>query len=205
MKEKYIEDLASIRSIMERSNRMLSLSGLSGVLAGIFALAGATYSYYLIYYPNLPIGYRSYYINDLSVIYKLIFAAALVLALSLTFGLILTLRKAKRKQLEVWNKQSLRLLVNLGIPLIAGGSFILCLVYRGQLNVVAPAMLIFYGLALVNGSHYTFGDIRNLGYCEIVLGIAAAALPGFGLIFWTLGFGILHIIYGIAMYIKYDK
>jgi hypothetical protein len=205
MKEKYLEDLAAIRQSMERSNRVLSLSGLSGVLAGLFALAGSAYAYFLIYYPSMPYGIRYFYVKDDHVIGKLIIAAALVLFLSLSAGFLLTLRKARKKNLHVWNKLTLQLLWNLMLPLFAGGVFILILASRGYFGVIAPAMLLFYGLSLINGSYYTYGDIRKLGYLQVSLGLLAAFFPGFGLIFWAFGFGILHIVYGILMYIKYDR
>jgi hypothetical protein len=205
MKEKYLEDLAAIRQSMERSNRVLSLSGLSGVLAGLFALAGSAYAYFLIYYPSMPYGIRYFYVKDEHVIGKLIIAAALVLFLSLSAGFLLTLRKARKKNLHVWNKLTLQLLWNLMLPLFAGGVFILILASRGYFGVIAPAMLLFYGLSLINGSYYTYGDIRKLGYLQVSLGLLAAFFPGFGLIFWAFGFGILHVVYGILMYNKYDR
>ena len=50
---------------------------------------------------------------------------------------------------------------------------------------VAPACLIFYGLALVNASKYTLTDIRYLGYCEIVFGLINMQWIGYGLYFWA--------------------
>ena len=79
------------------------------------------------------------------------------------------------------------------------------LVYRGYYGVVAPASLIFYGLALIGASNFTFTDVRFLGLCDVALGLIAACLPGYGLVFWALGFGVLHIVYGSVMYFKYDR
>ena len=91
------------------------------------------------------------------------------------------------------------------IPLITGGLFCLALLYHGLAGLVAPATLVFYGLALVNASKYTLHDIRNVGYCEIVLGLASLFFLGYGLEVWVIGFGILHIIYGSLMYWKYER
>ena len=66
-------------------------------------------------------------------------------------------------------------------------------------------MLIFYGLALINSSKYTFFEIRYLGIAEIVLGLIASVFVSSGLILWAAGFGLLHIIYGIIMYYKYER
>jgi hypothetical protein len=66
-------------------------------------------------------------------------------------------------------------------------------------------MLIFYGLALLNASKYTLKEIRYLGMSEICLGLIASAWVQFGIVFWGIGFGMLHIIYGTFMYFKYEK
>ena len=201
----YEKDLASIRSIMERSGKFLSLSGLSGVLAGIYALIGASLAYYMIYYPYSPFGLRFYYVNEEAVIGNLLIIAIIVLVLSIGTGLILSHRKAKKLNMSIWNKSSQHLMINLLIPLITGGLFILILISRGYLIIVASACLIFYGLALVNASRHTVEEVRYLGFFEILLGLASALLPGYGLVFWSLGFGVLHIIYGTVMYYRYDK
>jgi hypothetical protein len=201
----YQQDIASIRSIMERSAKFISLTGLSGVLAGIFALAGAAYSYFLLYYPYSPFGFRFYYMDETVIVIKLLATAGGVLILSLVTGYIMSKRKATRLGVNVWNKSSRLLLINLAIPLVAGGLFILIMVSRGYYMIIASTSLLFYGLALINGSQFTYKEIRYLGFTEIILGLLSAWLPGYGLIFWALGFGVLHIVYGSVMYYRHDK
>jgi hypothetical protein len=203
--QEYEKDIASIRTIMERSAKFISLSGLSGVLAGIYALTGATIAYFTIHYPISPINYRTYSLQTPEALSKLVLIATLVLIASITTGLWLSSKKAKKHGLKLWTATSKRLLFNMAIPLVAGGIFILIMLYTGHFGLAAPACLIFYGLALIQGSINTFDEIRYLGFCEIILGLISASLPGFGLIFWTIGFGVLHIIYGAIMYNKYDK
>ena len=202
--KEHLQALTDIRSMMERSSRCISLSGLSGVFAGIFALIGA----YLAY---LQMGsfYEDYrnisYLDSLSMTIIFLEIAGAVLIASLTVGTLLTIRNSKRKGIKVWDNSAKRLLINLGIPLVAGGLFCLVLLYHGIIGLVAPATLIFYGLALINASKYTFNDIRYLGILEIILGLAASFFIGYGLIFWAIGFGVLHIIYGAVMYFKYER
>ncbi len=203
--QEYEKDLASIRSMMERSAKFISLSGLSGILAGFYALCGALAAYYIVQYPSSPLSHQPYSINEPAALLKLMLIAAAVLFASLTTGLLLSNRKAKRHGLKFWTASSRLLLVNLSIPLISGGLFILILLYQGQYGLAAPASLLFYGLALIQGSSNTFDEIRYLGFCEIILGLISAFFPGYGLIFWALGFGVLHIVYGAIMYNKYDK
>lgn len=198
-------DIASIKEIMERSSRFISLSGISGVLAGVYALIASAIAYYLIYYPNSPFGFRFYYINESDVVIKLFITAAATLTVSLLTGFLLSIQKARKQQLSYWNANSKRFLINVSIPLISGGIFIASLLARGYFGIAAPACLLFYGLALINASSYTLGEIRYLGLIEIGLGILCSVFPGYGLIFWSVGFGVLHIIYGILMYNKYDK
>lgn len=198
-------DLASIHKLMERSVKFISLSGMSGILSGVYALAGAGAAYYLIQYPGFFFEYRLSGVPDLTTLMELFSIAWLVLLASIITGLILSARKAKRMGAKVWDATSKRLVVNLSIPLITGGVFVLITVWNGQYEIIAAAFLIFYGLALVNASPNLFDELRYLGYSEIVLGLIAAAVPEYGLVFWSIGFGVLHIIYGAVMYRKYDR
>jgi len=201
----YQKDIESIRELMERSVKFLSLSGLSGILAGVYALTGATVAYFIIQDPNNTASYSYQTVEESPIIFKLLVIALLVLIISLITGYLLASAKAKKLGLKVWDATSKRLTVNLAIPLITGGLFILILLINGYYGVAAPASLVFYGLALINASHNLFDEVRYLGYCEIILGLVSALLPGYGLFFWAIGFGLLHIIYGAVMFKKYDR
>ncbi len=201
----YEKDIASIRTMMERSAKFISLSGMSGVLAGIYALAGAAAAYALIQYPRSPFQYRVQSLADYDVLIKLLGIAVVVLVASIGTGMWLSHRKASKHGVKVWNAASRALVINMMIPLVTGGIFILVMLYTGHFGLAAPSCLIFYGIALINASPNTFDEIRYLGFCEIGLGLLSAAMPGYGLAFWALGFGVLHIIYGVIMYKKYDK
>lgn len=203
--QEYEKDLASIRNIMERTAKFISLSGLSGVLAGLYALAGAAVAYYLVQYPVSPFKYRVYSATAPDVLWKLLVIAAVVLSASLATGLYFSQRKATKHGIKLWTGASKKLVFNMSIPLITGGLFILIALNNGHYGIAAPASLIFYGLALIQGSSNTFDEIRYLGFSEIGIGLVSAMLPGYGLIFWALGFGVLHIVYGIIMHNKYDK
>lgn len=201
----YQQDIASIRSVMERSVKFISLSGLSGIMAGIYALAGASFAYFLIYYPHLPFGFRFSFNDEGTILFKLEMIAGVVLLLSLGTAYYLSAKKAKRLGLSVWNKVSRLVLLHLLIPLASGGLLILIFLSRGYFEFVAPCCLIFYGLALVQASPYTFKEIQYLGFIEILLGLLCTIVSGYSLIFWSVGFGLLHIIYGFVMYYRYDS
>lgn len=207
----HLETLSEIRSLMERSSRFISLSGLSGIVAGTLALIGAAFVY--VYLGTTPFESSRYYYIEVPLSTKwgmdyltFFFVDALVvLVLAIGAAAFFTTRKAKRKKQKIWDKLTYRLLYNLLLPLGVGGVFCLGLLKYGMFGLVAPATLIFYGLALINASKYTFTDIHYLGLCELALGMIALFNVGYGLEFWSIGFGVLHIVYGTLMYFKYDS
>ncbi|MBE7174761.1 MAG: hypothetical protein INR69_00060 [Mucilaginibacter polytrichastri] len=194
MEEKDVyRELSSIRNLMERSTKFISLSGLSGALAGLYALFGSV------------LAQRILAAGPEDMITPLLLTALAVLVLSVGTCLWLSLRKARKKGERVWNAASKGLLTQMSIPLAAGGLFIFALLFRGETDLIAAACLIFYGLALVAGSTFTFADVKGLGILEIVLGLLAILWPQHGLFFWAAGFGLLHIVYGTMMHFKYER
>ncbi|RNC84996.1 MAG: hypothetical protein ED556_10515 [Winogradskyella sp.] len=199
--EHYLKDLSEIKNLMTKSSRFISLSGLSGILAGIYALIGAAVAFYLVN----SFSRGTLYIFNGWVFWTCMAILIMVALLSAATGVILTVRKAKKNGEKIWDVSSKRLLLNFLIPLAVGGIYCLIILYQGRYGQTAGLMLIFYGLALVSASKYSLGDIRYLGYTEILLGLIAAAYPGYGFWLWVLGFGIMHIIYGTWMHFKYDS
>jgi hypothetical protein len=210
MKSKPIDQLHEIRSMMERSSRFISLSGLSGVIAGMSALVGVFSAY--IYFGQL----KSFYLRS-DKIYEqtgafakdflafLFVDAILVLTVAIGFGIYFTTRNAKKNGQAIWSPITNSMLVSLSIPLVTGGLFCFILLLNDYLKLILPCTLIFYGLGLVNASKYTLRDIYFLGITEIILGLAASVYPKFGMFFWAVGFGIMHIVYGTIMYFKYER
>ncbi|MEO8569718.1 MAG: hypothetical protein ABI419_11290 [Ginsengibacter sp.] len=208
-----LQDLHHIKNMMERSSRFISLSGLSGIAAGVFALAGAwvAHSKISLYnYENSP-GFNdergsyifrdgtSLLINQLVVIALLTFVAAFISSFFFTY------LRSKSNGIPLWGTASIRLFWNTIIPLAVGGLFLLRCLQMEYYDLIAPGCLIFYGLALVNASKYTLGEVKYLGYCQLILGITNLWMIGYGLYFWAAGFGILHIIYGLLMWFKYER
>ena len=201
----YEKDLASIRSIMERSVKFISLSGLSGVLSGTYALLGAGLAYQEIYIRLGLLDTADSILDHPESIFKLEAIAILVLLGSLITGFLMSVRKAKKLQTSLWSSISQQLMKDLLIPLATGGILILILLLREEYVLLAPVTLIFYGLALVQASRNTYSEVMYLGFTEIILGLISAALPGYGLFFWAIGFGVMHIIYGTMMYFRYER
>jgi len=208
--KQHLETLTEIRSLMEKSTKFISLSGLSVVAAGIVGLIGAIAAYVYLEIDFKAANYYDYaYNNDgttnFNFINFFIINASTVLIVALSFGIFFTARKAKKNNQTIWNASSKRLLANLFLPLITGGLFCMILFYHGLIGLIAPATLIFYGLALINAGKYTLIDIRYLGVCEIILGLISSVYIGYGLLFWGIGFGVLHVVYGTLVYFKYEK
>ena len=203
MNEKHQEDLVHIRSMMERSSRFISLSGLSGVFAGLSALLGGVYVYQLFKANGIEYFEDNHQLYSTSLITELILTAFVILFFALAFGIFFTVRKSKKLNLPIWTSATKNMLFNLAIPLIAGAVFCFALVYHQMFILVAPSTLIFYGLALLNAEKYTYSDIKYLGFSEVILGSIALFFVGYGLVFWILGFGILHIFYGLLLFKKY--
>lgn len=205
----YLDDISEIKNMMNRSSRFISLSGLSGILAGIYALIGAGFANYRLkefsemnyvdYAGRNSAPLNTGLILDLSLI------AAVVVIASLITGATLSLKKAKKSGENIWNSSSRRLIINFFIPLIVGGIFCLVLIQYGLSGLVAPATLLFYGLACLHASKYTLGDVRYMGIAFILIGLISTQFIGYGLYFWALGFGVFHIFYGALMYHKYDR
>ena len=199
----YQEDLTHIRSMMERSSRFISLSGLSGIFAGLVALLGAIYVYFVFQREGINYFEGNRNIFNESLVKELVLIGTIILLLALLSGYFFTSKKSKTKNVKIWDQTTKRLLFNFAIPLFTGGFFCLGLIYHQLYVFVAPATLIFYGLALVNAEKYTLTDVKYLGYCQIVLGLLSFFFLGWGLMFWAIGFGVLHIVYGIVMFKKY--
>lgn len=210
--EQLSSELQGIRQIMERSSRFISLSGLSGISAGICALVGAWLAGKTMNaYPAGGSVLRrpaegGYALQDVYQLHSTLFQIALgtfVSACILAF--IFTYRRSKKTDVPIWGTTARRLLINVAVPMLSGGIFLLVLLKHGIVGFVAPGCLMFYGLGVLNASKYTLPETRYLGYSEILLGIINLFFLGDGLYFWAAGFGVLHIVYGAFMWFRYER
>lgn len=199
MEEKYLKDISEIKNMMSKSSQFISLSGFAGITAGIYALNGA----YIV--NQLIQNHEGGFTLESETFRLIVLTAFLVLLLSIVTAILLTYRNGQKKGEKLWNTTSRRMLINFLIPLITGGIFALLLLKKGNYELIAPVTLLFYGLACVNASKYTFRDVRYLGITCVVLGLIATEFLYNGLLFWALGFGVCHILYGTIMYFKYDR
>lgn len=203
-----IDDLKHIRQMMEESSKFLSLSGLSGIAVGTVALIGAAVAHFYIL-DSGAVKYDEYlrvlpgYFNK-GIRISMILTALVVLVAALTSAWYISYRKSRKLHIGFWTPSTKNMVYGLLSVLVTGGLFCLILIYQGYFRIIASVMLLFYGIALINASKYSKQDIKTLGYTEILLGLLAALWLNHGLLFWTIGFGLVHIVYGILMYVKYD-
>ncbi len=208
--DKYLDDIKEIKSLMNKSTRFISLSGMSGVMAGIYALIGGIFGYFIIEKAREN-GTRDTLSRltttpwDQNPSLHILVVATIVLFMAVLTAFFLTKAKALKHKQKVWTKQSIRLVVNFMVPLHIGALFTLALLQYNLIGLVAPAMLVFYGLACMNAAQFTLGTVKYLGLSCAILGLINTQFIGYGLYFWTAGFGVCHIIYGAVMYYKYDK
>ena len=199
--------LIEIKQMMEKSSRFISLSGWSGVAAGICALVAAfivagragCWEIDRCFFRHAPPAKAEALERELYIIAAGTFIAAFATAF------VFTWIRSKKTGVPVWGLVARRLMWSVAIPIVAGAVFLFRMVELGQYELVAPGCLLFYGLALVNASRHTLPEIRYLGYAELLLGFLNCWLTGYGLYFWAIGFGVLHIIYGISMWLKYER
>lgn len=201
----HLESINEIRSIMERSTTFVSLTGLSGVMAGLYGILTFVIVSYKLDSMILDSNTIFRMITERELQLFLVVVAAVSLSVTLLTALGLTIRKAGKRGLGVWDSVSRRFALHLFLPLGAGGLFTIALAYHGQLQLVCPAMLLFFGLALLSAARYVQMDMLWLSLIEICLGLAASFWYESGLIFWGVGFGLATLLYGILMYFKYER
>ncbi|PWG06560.1 hypothetical protein [Polaribacter aquimarinus] len=198
--EDYLKDISEIKNLMNKSSKFISLSGLSGIFAGVYALIGALFAHWFF-----SLSGNEYIVIDSEIFNFVVIDLLIVGILSIGTAIFLTTKKAKKNNEKIWDALTRRLLFHFIVPLLAGGIYILIILNQQRYGQTGALMLLFYGLALLNASKYTLGDVKYLGYTQIVLGLICAIFPGYGFWFWVIGFGIMHIVYGAVMHYKYDR
>jgi len=191
-------------AVGNRSTHFFSLRGFPGILVGIYALLGAiTFRQLLNNHQNLnsavsflPISYLEYLLTSI---------VFLVLVISIISVYISAFRKAKRSHKKLWGPVSRRFLIHVSLPLLAGGVICILLYEYGLIRYISSAMLIFYGLTFFSARKYISNTTRNAGIVILLIGLVSTQFIDYGLYFWVIGFGFIHVIYGIVTYRKHDN
>ena len=194
-KDKALESVNEIKELMEKSSKFISVSGLAAILAGIYALAGA-------YIATQVITPETHLIVTLE--FMAIIALSVLATAAVTAG-ILSYCKSQKTGQSFFSRLTYRALWNFSLPMLTGGALCISLLLHGYYDILSSVMLLFYGLTLVNVSKFTYANIAWLGYAFICLGVIDSFWEGHALLFWTIGFGGFHILYGILFYLHYER
>lgn len=190
-KDKALESVNEIKELMEKSSKFVSLSGMTAVMAGAYSLVGA----YVV----------AQVFNSEASLAEMIVVASLVLVTSVVTACILSCYKTRKTGQKIFSRLTYRTLWNFSLPLLVGGLFCIALLVHKNYGVISSVMLLFYGLSLVNVSKFTYSNVAWLGYAFLFLGIVDCFFEGYALMFWTIGFGGFHILYGILFYLQYER
>ena len=206
-----VQALEEIKQMMDRSSRFVSLSGWSGIAAGICALvatwvADKKFNDYAISEHDYETG--SKFPRDSNLLQldrELWILAGITFIAALFSSFIFTYLRSRKTGVPIWGFMARKVMFNVAVPMIVGALLIWRIIDFGLYGLVTPACLLFYGLALINVSKFTLPEVRYLGYLQLLLGTINLWAIGYGLYFWAVGFGVLHILYGIVMWNKYER
>ncbi len=175
------DNLRFIRDTMERAASFTAVPGWGGVLIGITALAAGAFAF------GRPARQEFF-----------IWVAEAVLALSIGFlGVGL---KSKRLALSPSSRAARRALLSFMPPLLAGAVLTVVLYRIGALGVLPGLWLLLYGAAVVTGGAFSVRIVPVMGLCFMLVGLAALLAPqSFGDLFLVVGFGTLHIVFGVVI------
>jgi hypothetical protein len=205
---KSAQAIEEIKQMMDRGSRFVSLSGWSGIAAGVCALltawlAGNKLSKYGV--PGFESNEYATDTNTEPLVHELLILALITFVAAFFFAFLFTWLRSRNTGVPIWGLMARKVIFSLAVPMLVGALFIWRMIDLNMYELIAAACLLFYGLALVNASKFTLSEVRILGYLQILLGIIALWTPAYGLYLWAAGFGVLHILYGIVMWQKYER
>lgn len=176
------DNLRFIRSAMERASSFTAVPGLGGVAMGMTALVAAAVSL-RARTPDVWLG---------------IWLAEACVAVSI--GVWAMARKARRTGSELFSGPARRFLLTLTPPLGAGAVLTLVLARNGQVALLPGVWLLLYGTAVVTGGAMSVRTVLVMGALLMLLGCAALSSPAsFGTAYLAAGFGVVHVVFGLAI------
>lgn len=184
--DRAIDNLKFIRETMERSTSFTAVPGYGGILMGITACVAA-------YIASLQV----YLVDSL--------ATWLVEAfLAFAIGLLAMWQKSKIAGQSLISAPAKKFAFTFTPPLIAGVAIVLGLWKYGHYYETAPVCMLAYGAAVACGGAFSVRVIPVMGWCFMVLGAIAFALPtNYSNLMMALSFGGLHIIFGAIIARRY--
>ncbi len=180
------DDLRFIRDTLATAGSFTAVSGRGQMLVGATALAAAALSKHMF----LGSGWMKVWLAE----------AALAIASTLWASA----RKARRLGVPLVSAVARKFVLALLPPLVAGAALTVALWFSGHRHLVPGVWLLLYGTAVVTGGSFSVRAVPLMGYCFMVLGCVALALPlGWAWLMLAAGFGGLHIVFGAVIAKKY--
>ena len=172
------EALAYIRQTMESASSFTALSGWGLVAVGVVGLAAA------------GVAWRSGVPERLSA-----WLPAAVLGV-LCSG-IANAAKARRLEMPLWTG-SLRKVAWVMAPALAAGALMTWALDQAGVRYLMPGMwLALYGAGVTAGGTFSIRAVRWMGIALLLLGALAFVDPRQAIVYLALGFGVLHILFGL--------
>jgi hypothetical protein len=167
---------------MERSAAFTAVSGWGHVLLGFTAFLSA----WLAAHQSSSLGWLRVWLAEG--------------LLAVAIGLVSCTWKANRRGLPLFSGPARKVALSLAPPLVAG-AFLTFLLFRGGLSSALPATwLLLYGAGIITGGAFSVAILPIMGLCFMLLGGLAVLAPvAWGNWFLALGFGGLHVIFGILI------
>ena len=181
-----MDNLQFIRETMERSAVFTSVPGYGGALMGATAIGAA------IIAQNQPT-VRNWLI---------VWLVEAVLAVSI--GFFALWQKAKNSGESLVSVPAKKFALAFAPQIVAGVILTALFYYRGFFEFLPCVWLTLYGTAVVTGGAYSVKIVPAVGWVFVALGAVAVFAPAdWGNLLMALGFGVLHIVFGLIVARRY--
>lgn len=185
-RDRAIEDLRFIRKTMERGATFTAVPGWGGVGMGLTALAAAALA------------------SDQPTVEGWLLVWSLEALFAVAIGAVAMHRKAHRANLPVLSGAGRKFLLSFLPPALAGAALTVALWQVGAHSLLPGVWLLLYGAAVVTSGTFSVKIVPVMGTCFMVLGVVALlVVPAAGDLWMAVGFGGLHILFGMAIAAKH--
>jgi hypothetical protein len=177
-----MDDLRFIRRTMEEAGSFTAVPGWGMVAVGLSALAATA----LAARQSTAVGWVGVWMAE----------AALALAISLV-----TMRgKARSANLSLFSGPGRRFALSFSPPLLAGALLTVALVRAGLEGALPGTWLLLYGTGVTTGGAFSVRIVPVMGLVLMLLGaVAIFAPPGQRDLFMVVGFGLVHLVFGVLI------
>lgn len=181
-----MDNLAFIRETMERSSSFTAIPGYGGAMMGATAIGAAIIAH------NQP-SIRAWLITWLVEAFLAFF-----------IGMFAMWQKAKNSGDSLSSAPSRKFAYGFAPPIIAGIILTSLLYFRGMFAFMPTVWLTLYGTAVVTGGAYSVKIVPAVGWIFVGLGLISVFVDtSYGNLLMGIGFGVLHIVFGLVVARRY--